>query len=169
MPSLKLTAKAPENRPSQKENSSSNHQFSGAFAVSFREGDPYTHQPASCHVCSVAPSDKLLSLVIWATPKTPTWHPIKSPVDLTGILTMINAFISWSLYNWVGFHDLLYSANNEGFAICPPQSSLSNRCMIIMSCSSKTWCDITIINATNRCDFQRGAQVLVICESHTFI
>ena len=37
--SLKLTANAPENRPSQKETSSySNHAFPGAFDVSFREG-----------------------------------------------------------------------------------------------------------------------------------
>ena len=33
LPSLKLTAKAPKNRPSQKEISSSNHPFSGAMLV----------------------------------------------------------------------------------------------------------------------------------------
>ena len=37
--SLKLTAKAPENRPGPKEKRSySKHQFSGTLAVSFREG-----------------------------------------------------------------------------------------------------------------------------------
>ena len=36
---LKITAKAPENRPGPKrKGSSSNYPFSGAFAVSFREG-----------------------------------------------------------------------------------------------------------------------------------
>ena len=38
--SLKLTAKAPEKMVSQKEAGSSSNQFSGAFAVSFREGNP---------------------------------------------------------------------------------------------------------------------------------
>ena len=39
LPSLKLTAKAPENGPKPKrKRSSSNHPFSGVLAVSFREG-----------------------------------------------------------------------------------------------------------------------------------
>jgi len=42
VPSLKLTTKAPEDRPKlpKGKESSSNHPFSGAFAVSFREGNP---------------------------------------------------------------------------------------------------------------------------------
>ena len=43
IPSLKLTARAPENRPGpERKQSYSNHPFSGAFAVSFREGNSYT-------------------------------------------------------------------------------------------------------------------------------
>ena len=49
---LKLAAKAPENRPGPKrKGASSNHPFSGAFAVSFREGsfiftpDPWGDDP----------------------------------------------------------------------------------------------------------------------------
>ena len=42
LPSLKLTAKAPENGPKPKrKRSSSNHPFSGVLAVSFREGILY--------------------------------------------------------------------------------------------------------------------------------
>ena len=39
-PFLKVTAKAPENRPKlQKESMDSKHEFSGTFAVSFRGGE----------------------------------------------------------------------------------------------------------------------------------
>ena len=44
VPSLKLTAKAPENRPSQKEISSSNHPFSDAILVAGEDKTGVNHR-----------------------------------------------------------------------------------------------------------------------------
>ena len=52
LPSLKLTANAPENRPKpNRKHSYSNHPFSGAFAVSFREGIHCKNGPLSIICC----------------------------------------------------------------------------------------------------------------------
>ncbi len=72
--SLKLTANAPENRPSQKEISSSNYPFSGAKIcenVSFKEGSSFCVM-FSVPSCNQIPSNRLETRAFSAMGAVPT-------------------------------------------------------------------------------------------------